>query len=56
MTILTYATLKFTDLISKPNPVINSYYKDDEMTGIAVNLNERNYKFAFTVESFLHPK
>ena len=26
------------------------------MTGVSVNLNERNYKFAFTVESFLNPK
>ena len=26
------------------------------MSDVSINLNERNYKFAFSVESFLHPK
>ena len=29
LTVLTYALLKFTDLVSKPNPVINTYFQED---------------------------
>ena len=52
LTIFSYGALKFSNLITKPNPAINSYYAENEMSGVTVNLNERNYKFAFTVESF----
>ena len=55
MIIFSYGTLKFSDLISKPNPIINSYYAENEMSGIPLNLNKRNYRFAFTVESYLDP-
>ena len=47
--------LKFSNLITKPNPIINSYFAENEMGGVSINLNERNYKFAFTVESYIQP-
>ena len=55
MTVFTYGTLKFSNLISKPSPIINSYYTETEMSDVTLNLNERNYKFAFTIESFFEP-
>ena len=56
MIVLMYATLKFSHLMLKHNPNISSYYIEDEMSGVTVNLKEHNYRFAFTVESFLSPK
>ena len=55
MTVFMYGALKFSDLVTKPNPIINTYFKDDGMTGTYLNLNERNFRIAFTVESFLSP-
>ena len=55
MTIFSYGMLKFSNLITKPNPIINSYFAENEMSGLSVNLNERNYRVAFTVESFREP-
>ena len=55
MTVFMYGALKFTDLWSKPNPIINTYFKDDGMTGKLLNLNEHNFRIAFSVESFLSP-
>ena len=55
MTIFSYSILKFSNLITKPNPIINSYYEENGMSGVKVNLNERNYRLAFTVESFRSP-
>ena len=55
MTVFMYGALKFSDLVTKPNPIINTYFKDDGMTGTFLNLNERNFRIAFTVESFLSP-
>ena len=55
LTVFMYATLKFSNLITKPGPIINSYYTENEMDGVSVNLNEQNYKFAFTVESYQSP-
>ena len=54
-TIFMYGTLKFSNLFTKPSPIINSYYAENEMAGVAFNLNERNYRVAFTVESFYAP-
>ena len=56
MIVLMYATLKFSHLMLKHNPNISTYYIEDEMSGVAVNLNEYNYRFAFTVESFNSPR
>ena len=55
MTVSMYSTLKFSYLITKHNPNISSYYIFDEMSGIEVNLNKRNYRVAFSVESFFNP-
>ena len=55
MTILSYSILKFSNLILKPNPIINSYFDENGMSGVKINLNERNYRLAFTVESFREP-
>ena len=33
-----------------------SYLKEDSMSGIPLNLNERNFRVAFTVESYLSPE
>ena len=51
-----YGTLKFSYIISKSKPGIGSYIKEDEMAGVPMNLNERNYRVAFSVESFLGEK
>ena len=50
--ISTYATIKFSNLITKPGPIINSYDNENSMAGVTVNLNEKNYRMAFTVESY----
>ena len=55
MTILSYGLLKFSYLITKPSPIINSYLTDHEGEGYSINLNDRNYKFAFTVETYKEP-
>ena len=55
MTILSYGLLKFSYLITKPSPIINSYLTDREGEGYSINLNDRNYKFAFTVETYKEP-
>ena len=52
LTIFCYGLLKFSNLITKPSPIINSYLTENEGEGYSINLNERNYKFAFTVESY----
>ena len=54
-TIFSYGALKFSNLITKPSPIINSYFSDNDEGNYVVNLNERNYKFAFTVESYKEP-
>ena len=56
LTVFMYGTLKFSNLITKPSPIINSYFAENEMTGVSLNLNERNYKLAFTVESYHFPE
>ena len=53
LTVLMYATLKFKDLIQKPNPIINIFFKEDEMTGVALDLDARKVRLAFTVETYL---
>ena len=56
MVVFMYGALKFSHLMTKHNPQIGSYFKENEMSGIALNLNERNYRIAFTVESYMSPK
>ena len=56
MTVVMYGALKFSHLMTKHNPNISTYFIENEMSGIALNLNEKNYRIAFTVESYLSPK
>ena len=55
LTVIMYGALKFSDLITKPNPYISSYFKDEELNAKPLNLNEHNFRIAFTVESYLSP-
>ena len=55
MTLLMYSTVKFSHLVSKHNPNISTYFKDDENSSSVINLNERNFRFAFTVEPYYDP-
>ena len=50
--VFTYATLKFSNLITKPGPIINSYDTENSMAGVKINLNEKKYRLAFTIESY----
>ena len=47
-----YSTIKFSHLITKHNPNISTYFNEDDMSEIAVNLNENKFKFAVTIENF----
>ena len=50
--VLMYAGLKFSHLMDKHNPVMSSYYKEDYYAnGEAVNLSERNFRMAVSVEN-----
>ena len=56
MTVFMYSMIKLGHLVSKHNPNISTYYKDKEMYGRSLNLNERKFRFAFTVESYQQPR
>ena len=46
-----YAGIKFESLISRNNPVMSQFYTENSYSnGEGINLNERNVRFAFTVE------
>ena len=46
-----YAILKFTHLVDRHNPVINSFFKENYYeSGEGIDLVERNVKIAFTIE------
>ena len=46
-----YASLKLTHLMDKHNPVMSSFYKENYFeSGEGIDLQERNVKFAFTIE------
>ena len=54
--VLMYAGLKFSHLMDKHNPVMSSYYKEDYYAnGEAVDLSERNFRMAISVEDYLEP-
>ena len=53
VTIFQYGTLKMTSLITKTQPRMSSYFKEDVLSDeFSINLKERNFRFAFTVEGF----
>ena len=51
--VLMYSLLKFSHLMIKKGPTVSSYFKEDNIEELAVNLNETNFKIAFTIESYL---
>ena len=49
--VLLYASLKFSHLIDKHNPVMNSFYKENYYESQeGIDLSERKVKLAFTIE------
>ena len=49
--VLLYASLKFSHLIDKHNPVMNSFYKENYYESLeGIDLSERKVKLAFTIE------
>ena len=54
--IFMYGLLKFLHLIDRHNPNISAYYLEDGMSfGEKLNANERGFRIAVSVESFLKP-
>ena len=51
MVVFMYTTIKCSHLLTKHNPNISTYFKDDEIRDSAVNLNEKKFRFAFTIEN-----
>ena len=46
-----YASLKFSHLVERHNPAMNSFYKENYYeSGEGIDLDERNVKIAFTIE------
>ena len=41
-----------SQLVTKKNISVSSYYSDEDTQSIAINLNERKLKFAFSVENY----
>ena len=57
MLVLLYGLLRFMHLATKHNPNISTYYFEDGMSnGNVLNLNERGFRMAVSVESFLGKK
>ena len=53
--VLMYSIIRFEHMISKYNPEINDYYIDITK-GQEANLNEINYRIAFTIEDYYAPR
>ena len=57
MLTLAYTLLKFNDLYTKDNPIISEMIIQDYYSPTdELSLNDINFKFAFTVESFFERK
>ena len=55
MVVFMYSTVKFSYLITKHGPNISTYYREDDMSGVTLNLNDHKFRFAFTVEDYFSP-
>ena len=52
--VLMYAGLKFTQLMTKHNPVMSSYSKEDYYENDEkIDMGERNFRMAITVENYV---
>ena len=50
-----YGGLRASNMVARQNPNISSYYIENVMNEKPIDLNERNLKMAFTIESFYSP-
>ena len=55
MIIFMYSMFKFTHMVTHENPNITGYDIEDGLSETEVNLNEHNFRMAFTIESFQYP-
>ena len=55
--VFAYASLKFTYFITRNKPTMFAYLKESEyqINREAINLGERNFRMAFTVENLFGP-
>ena len=55
--VLMYASLKFSYFITRNKPTMFAYLKESDYSieGIEVNLSERNFRMAVTIEDFYGP-
>ena len=55
--VLMYAALKFSYIIQRSKPTMFSFYKDNDysLKGEDINLGERNFRIAVTIEDFFAP-
>ena len=55
--VLMYAILKFSHLMTRHKPTMFSYLKDNDysLNGEEVNLSERKFRIAVTIEDFFAP-
>ena len=57
MIVLMYAAFKFSHLLTRHKPIMFSYLKDNDYSfnGEEVNLSERRFRIAVTIEDFFSP-
>ena len=57
LVVLMYAGFKFSHLITRHNPVMFTYYKDNlySHNSESINLSARKFRIALTVEDFFAP-
>ena len=53
--VIMYGGLRASNMVTRQNPNISSYYIENVMNEKPINLNDRNLKMAFTIESFYSP-
>ena len=51
-----YTTIKCSHLLTKHNPNISTYLKADELSESFINLNDHNFRLAFTIENYYGTK
>ena len=56
MIILMYGVLKCSHLMTKHGPNISTFFRENEMSGKSIKLNERNFKMALTIEDYNAPR
>ena len=56
--VLMYAILKFSHLMARHKPTMFSYLKDNDysLNGVEIDLSERKFRIAVTIEDFFAPR